>query len=183
MLHLASVQLVVRPKEFHSSSQNTSSLGVMFYLEGNAKALTEEQQKEVFELNNEEEIQEVFNDPFRLKQSKASEDETVELPRTQASPSIKVSRPTPKPVVKASIQSPSIKPSATQNKKPWDGWESEDDALAWGLEQLPEMPMHKLSQEWEVLKPKKFVNAQGEEKQSKAIAWFERVEELKVVPF
>ncbi len=183
LLHLASVELTVKPKEFQSSQKNTSSIGVMFYLEGNAKALTEEQQQQVFELINDEEIQELFNDPFHLKQSKVAESETINLPRTEAKPNTAVSRPSPKPVVKASIESPSLNSSPTQNEKPWDGWESQDDALAWGLEQLPEMTMHKLRQEWEVLKPKKFVNAQGIERESKAIAWVERIEDLKVVPF
>ncbi len=91
--------------------------------------------------------------------------------------------PSPKPIVKASTESPTTKPSPTSDAKPWQGWESENDALAWGLEQLPEMTMHQLRQEWEVLKPKKLVNSQGIERESKAIAWFERIEDLKVVPF
>ncbi len=183
LLHLASVELAVRPKEFQSSQKNTSSMGVMYYLEGNAKALSEEQQQEVFELINDEEIQEVFNDPFRLKQSEKSEAETINLPRTEVKPNNIVSRPKPKPVVKASTESPSLKPSSNQNDQPWSRWESENDALAWGLQQLPEMTMHKLRQEWEYVKPKKFVNAQGIERESKALAWFERIQDLKVVPF
>lgn len=188
LLHLASVELTVKTKEFHSSTQNTSSFGVMFYLEGNAKALTEEQQQEVFELISDEEIQEVFNDPFRLKQSENSEPETMattnnSILRTEALPTSAVSCPTPKPVVKASTQSPSPKPSPRSSEKPWEGWKSEDDAWAWALEQLPELTMHKLRQEWEYLKPKKFVNSQGIERESKALAWVERIEDLKVVPF
>ncbi len=176
----------------------------MFYL-GNAKALTEEQQEEVFELINDEEIQEVFNDPFHLKQSETAAEvnevkplETVSHPApkpvvkasTQSpspKPQVKTSTqsPTVKPVVKTLIESPSSKPSTTKNEKPWKQWESENDALGWGLEQLPGMTMHKLRQEWELLKPIKFVNSKGEERESKAIAWFNRIEELKVdaIPF
>jgi len=183
LLHLASVQLTVKPKEFHSSNKNSSSLGVMFYLEGNAKALTEEQQQEVFELISEEEIQEVFNDPFRLKESKNSEPETINRTRTEAKLSTAVSRPTPKPVVKTSSEAPSLKREPTSDEKPWEKWESENDALAWSMNQLPEMTMHKLRQEWEYVKPKKFVDSQGQERESKALAWVERIEDLKVVPF
>ena len=45
------------------------------------------------------------------------------------------------------------------------------------------MTMHQLRQSWESIKPKKFVNAQGIERESKAIAWVERIQNLKVVPF
>ncbi len=69
LIHLASVGLTAKPKEFYSSKKNTSSLGVMFYLSENAKALREEQQQEIFELVSDEEIQAMFNDPFGLKQS------------------------------------------------------------------------------------------------------------------
>ncbi len=191
LLHLASVELIAKPKEFHSATQNSSSLGVMYYL-GNAKALTEEQQQEVFELISDEEIKELFNDPFALKQSETAAEvnevkplETVSRPTPKPVVKTSIQSPTPKPVVKASIESPTPKPSPAQNEKPWKQWESENDALGWGLEQLPEMTMHKLRQEWEVLKPKKLVNSQGIERESKAIAWFERIEELKVeaIPF
>ena len=142
MLHLASVELIAKPKTFQSSEKNASSLGIMYYLQGNAKALSEEQQREMFELISDEEIQKVFNDPFHLKQSKVSEPQSV-ANENNLQTFATVSRPTPKPVVKASTQSLTLKPvvkaSATKNKKPWDSWESEDDTLAWGLEQLLEL--------------------------------------------
>ncbi len=191
LLHLASVGLTVKPKEFHSYDTKVSALGAMFYL-GNAKALTEEQQQEVFELISDEEIKELFNDPFALKGSKVSEPETVAV-ENKAQAFATVSRPAPKPVVKtstqspspksvvkASIESPTPKPDPAQNEKPWKQWKSENDALAWGLEQLPGMSMHRLRQEWELLKPTKFVNSKGEERESKVLPWFNRIEELKV---
>ncbi len=191
------MELIAKPKEFHTSDpkKNASSLGIMYYLQGNAKALSEEQQQEVFELINDKEIQEIFNDPFHLKQSKVSESETVgnennlQTFATVSRPSVKpvvktsIQSPSVKPVVKASIESPTLNSSPTQNEKPWKQWKSEDDALAWALDQLPEMTMHRLRQEWEYLKPIKFVNSQGEERESKVLPWFERIEELKVVPF
>ena len=69
LIHLASVGVTAKPKVFQSSDKKTSSLGVMFYLEENAKALREEQQQEIFELVSDEKIQAIFNDPFGLKQS------------------------------------------------------------------------------------------------------------------
>ncbi len=57
-------------------------------------------------------------------------------------------------------------------------WQGENDAIAWAMEQLPDMTMHRLNQEWASLKP-----VMVDDKPSKAIAWIELVNELKKVPF
>ncbi len=77
LLHLASLKLMVNPKEFTSRESGESSFGVMFTIDGGGKSLSEEQQQQVFELISSEEIKAVFDDPFRLKQSQASQAASV----------------------------------------------------------------------------------------------------------
>ncbi len=77
LLHLASLKLIVYPKEFVSRGTNDSSLGVMFSIDGSGQSLSEQQQQQVFELISSEEIQAIFDDPFRLKQSQASQPQSV----------------------------------------------------------------------------------------------------------
>ena len=77
LLHLASLKLIVHPKEFTSRETGDSSLGVMFSIDGGGQSLTEAQQQQVFELISDEEIQAIFDDPFRLKQSQASQPQSV----------------------------------------------------------------------------------------------------------
>ena len=69
MIHLASVNLVAKPKEFVSSITGSSSLGVMYQLEGDAKALREEHQRQIFELITDDKVKAIFDDPFGLKKS------------------------------------------------------------------------------------------------------------------
>ena len=73
LLHLASLKLMVNPKEFTSRESGESSFGVMFSIDGGGKSLSEEQQQQVFDLISSEDIQAVFDDPFRLKQTQASQ--------------------------------------------------------------------------------------------------------------
>ncbi len=72
LIHLASVNLVAKPKEFVSSITGASSLGVMFELEGDAKALREEHQKQIFDLITGEKMKAIFDDPFGLKESQVN---------------------------------------------------------------------------------------------------------------
>ena len=77
LLHLASLKLMVHPKEFTSRESGESSFGVMFSIDGGGKSLSEEQQQQVFELISSEEIQAVFHDPFRLRQSQVAQAQSV----------------------------------------------------------------------------------------------------------
>ena len=67
LVHLVSIDLKVRAKEFISNYSGDSSLGVDFQLVGNAKVLKQEHQQQVFNLVTNEEIQSLFDDPFNLK--------------------------------------------------------------------------------------------------------------------
>jgi hypothetical protein len=69
LVHLVSVELRSKPKEFISNHSGDSSLGVVFELSGNAQVLSQNNQKQIFDLVNNEEFQTLFNDPFGLKQS------------------------------------------------------------------------------------------------------------------
>ncbi len=72
LIHLASVNLVAKPQEFVSSITGASSLGVMYQLEGDAKALREEHQKQIFELITDDKVKAIFDDPFGLKESQVN---------------------------------------------------------------------------------------------------------------
>ena len=67
LVHLVSVQLAAKPEKFTNGTD--SSLGIMFALEGGAKALPDEQQRMVYELLQDEEIQSLITDPFGLKRN------------------------------------------------------------------------------------------------------------------
>ncbi len=79
LIHLASVNLVAKPQEFVSSITGASSLGVMYQLEGDAKALREEHQRQIFELITDEKMKTIFDDPFGLKESQPAVDEEDEI--------------------------------------------------------------------------------------------------------
>ena len=67
LLHLVSVCLGIKPKEFVSNHSGESSLGVLFEIEDEAKVLTHQHQKQIFELISDENVQALFNDPFGLR--------------------------------------------------------------------------------------------------------------------
>ena len=69
LVHLVSVELQAKVKEFVSERTKESSLGVYFELVGNAKPLTQQQQQQVFNLVSDDYIIALFDDPFGLKQS------------------------------------------------------------------------------------------------------------------
>ena len=69
LVHLVSVNLIPKSKQFISNYTGDSSLGVNFELIGNAKVLSEQQQQQIFNLVSDSEIQALFNDPFGLKTS------------------------------------------------------------------------------------------------------------------
>ena len=75
LVHLVSVNLEAKPKEFVSNHTGDSSLGVLYKLSGNAKVLNPQQQQQIFDLVNSEEIQSLFDDPFGLKQSSTHNEE------------------------------------------------------------------------------------------------------------
>jgi hypothetical protein len=66
LVHLVSIDLKARAKEFVSNHSGDSSLGVDFQLVGNAKVLKQEHQQQVFNLVTNEEIIALFDDPFGL---------------------------------------------------------------------------------------------------------------------
>ncbi len=67
LLHLVSVKLRAKPKEFVSSLSGESSLGVMFEMEDDAQALSHFHQQQIFELISDENVQALFDDPFGLR--------------------------------------------------------------------------------------------------------------------
>lgn len=67
LIHLVSVNLQAKSKEFTSSHTGDSSLGVMYELTGNAKVLQPEQQQQIFNLISHEEIKTLLDDPFDLQ--------------------------------------------------------------------------------------------------------------------
>ncbi len=71
LLHLVSVQLVIKPKEFVSSHSGDSSLGVLFEIEDDAQALSHSHQQQIFELISDENVQALFDDPFGLRKPQA----------------------------------------------------------------------------------------------------------------
>lgn len=77
LVHLVSVEIGVKPEKFTNGTD--SSMGIMFTLEGNAKPLSEPQQKIVFDLLQDESIQELITDPFGLARDKddASKDKPI----------------------------------------------------------------------------------------------------------
>ena len=69
LLHLVSVDLTVKPQEFVSSYSGESSLGIEFAMEGDARVLSAEHQKQIFELISNEKIKEILDDPFSLRKN------------------------------------------------------------------------------------------------------------------
>lgn len=71
LLHLVSIDLIVRPQEFVSSYSGESSLGIEFAMQGDARVLSAEHQKRIFELISSEDIKDVLNDPFGLRKNQS----------------------------------------------------------------------------------------------------------------
>ena len=71
LLHLVSVDLIVRPQEFVSSHSGESSLGIEFAMKGDARVLSAEYQKQIFELISNEDIKDVLDDPFGLRKDRS----------------------------------------------------------------------------------------------------------------
>ena len=67
LVHLVSVDLQAKVKEFTSTHTGDSSLGVMYELVGNAKVLQPEQQQQIFNLISNEDIRALLDDPFELQ--------------------------------------------------------------------------------------------------------------------
>lgn len=67
LIHLVSVNLEDKSKEFVSTHTGDSSLGVMYELTGNAKVLQPEQQQQIFNLITDDEIKTLLDDPFDLQ--------------------------------------------------------------------------------------------------------------------
>jgi len=70
-IHLVSVKLAIKPKEFVSTLSGESSLGIMFEIDGEAQPLSSSQQQQIFDFINLEDTQALFDDPFGLKRSQA----------------------------------------------------------------------------------------------------------------
>lgn len=70
-IHLVSVKLAVKPKEFTSSVSGDSSLGIMFEIDDEPQVLPSEAQQKIFDLINLEDTQALFDDPFGLKRTQA----------------------------------------------------------------------------------------------------------------
>jgi hypothetical protein len=66
LTHLVSVNIKVSPQKFTSSENGKSSVGVMFSLDGGAKALSPDNQKVLFDLVSSEDFKELAADPFHL---------------------------------------------------------------------------------------------------------------------
>ena len=85
LVHLASVELKAIPEMFKSRVSGESSKGIRFVLgDGNAKVLSEEQQKKIFDLVSSEDFKELAADPFRLSAKKSEEikaEVTIEYPK------------------------------------------------------------------------------------------------------
>ncbi len=76
-LHLVSLKLAIKPKEFVSSLSGDSSLGIMFEIEDEPQALSPSQQQQIFDLINLEDIQTLFDDPFGLKKHQVSPPQSI----------------------------------------------------------------------------------------------------------
>lgn len=70
-IHLVSVKLVVKPKEFVSSISGDSSLGIMFQIDGEPQVLSPSHQQKIFDFIKLEDTQALFDDPFGLKRTQA----------------------------------------------------------------------------------------------------------------
>jgi hypothetical protein len=81
LVHLVSVELKSKPKEFISNHSGDSSLGVIFELSGNAQVLSQNNQEQIFNLVSDEEFQTLFNNPFGLKQAVDRDDNRNENSR------------------------------------------------------------------------------------------------------
>ena len=77
-----------------------------------------------------------------------------------------------------------IKPKINNKLEPWKQWKSQDDALAYAMNQIPEMHMNVITQEWEKLIPEEIKDSRtGKTRYVKGRAWVQRVQELKEIPF
>ncbi len=77
-----------------------------------------------------------------------------------------------------------IKTAKVDNSEPWKNWKSEDDALAYGMNQLPDLHMNRITQEWNNLVPEECKDSKtGKTRYVKGRAWVKRIEELKEIPF
>ena len=70
-IHLVSVKLAIKPKEFVSSVSGDSSLGIMFEINDEPQPLPSSAQQQLFNLINLEDTQALFDDPFGLKRTQA----------------------------------------------------------------------------------------------------------------
>ena len=72
----------------------------------------------------------------------------------------------------------------TTNNQPWKDWKSEDDAIAYAMNELPEVKMNRITQEWNKLVPEVRKDPKtGKTRYVKGRAWVKRIEELKTIPF
>lgn len=79
LLHLVSVQLTAVAHKFVSRTSSESSLGVYFSLGSGARPLTEENQKRIFDLLQDEDLKQSIADPFGIKKSSPKEEEVYEF--------------------------------------------------------------------------------------------------------
>ncbi|MGK7898850.1 MAG: hypothetical protein AB4372_35850 [Xenococcus sp. (in: cyanobacteria)] len=77
-----------------------------------------------------------------------------------------------------------IKTAKLDNSEPWKNWKTEDDALAYAMNQVPDLTMNRITQEWNNLVPEVHTDSKtGKTRYVKGRAWVKRIEELKIVPF
>ena len=68
--------------------------------------------------------------------------------------------------------------------QPWVNWKSEDDAIAYAMNELDGMPMNQITQEWNKLEGEEVIDKNtGKARKLKGRAWVQRVQELKATPF
>lgn len=76
-IHLLSLKLAPKPKEFVSSYSGESSFGITFEIDDEPQALSPSQQQQIFDLINLEAIQTLFDDPFGLKKHQVSPPQSI----------------------------------------------------------------------------------------------------------
>jgi len=86
LTHLVSVSLKVKPEKFTSAINGKSSNGVLFFLEGGARALPSENQKLTFDLVSSDEFKELAKDPFRLNSKTQTLEESFEAVTESSDP-------------------------------------------------------------------------------------------------
>lgn len=62
---------------------------------------------------------------------------------------------------------------------PWESWETENDAIAYAINQLPGMHMSQITQEWNNLEPEEMKTKMGATRYTKSRVWVQRIKELK----